>query len=291
MESSIAQEIEQDVFQRFGIGADTYARHVERSSHFRLEGFLCLVHDAFAKGADVHVLHFVTFFTAAFQFHIGLDMLHQVFQGLYVLLYIATFDGIERWSNLLADVVDELALLLVVVIGDAEALLQLLDLTDVLQHDADKEQQSSRQGSCQDAEEGYNALLCADFAFLFSQSVLRCGVFILQRLQFLSGSYGLDGVLPIGVEAFEGAGERCVLAALGLCQHVLIALVHSLFVLAGRALLNQSLVALQALVVHAELLIIACLGHQEVFVYFCRLGLLGIVFQLFQLLLALFRLI
>ena len=208
-----------------------------------------------------------------------------------MLLDVSGFDGIERWGNLQADVVDELALQLVVVVGNVEALLELLDLTDVLHHDADKEQQTAGQCSCQDAEEGYNSLLCADFAFLFSQSVLRCGVFILQRLQFLCGFHGLDGVLPIGVEAFEGAGERCVLAALGLCQHVLIALVHSLFVLAGRALLNQSLVALQALVVHAELLIIACLGHQEVFVYFCRLGLLGIVFQLFQLLLALFRLI
>ena len=179
MESSIAQEIEQDVFQRFGIGADTYARHVERSSHFRLEGFLSLVHDAFAKVADVHILHFVTFFASLFQLHIALDVSHQVFQGLYMLLDVSGFDGIERWGNLQADVVDELALQLVVVVGNVEALLELLDLTDVLHHDADKEQQTAGQCSCQDAKEDDDAFLCADFAFLFGQGVLRCGEFIL----------------------------------------------------------------------------------------------------------------
>ena len=85
---------------------------------------------------------------------------------------MSAFDGIERWRNLFADVVDELALQFVVVVGDGKALLLLLDLTDVLEHDADEEQQTSGQGSYEDAKEGDDALLGTDLAFLFGQRVL-----------------------------------------------------------------------------------------------------------------------
>ena len=172
MDSRIAKQIKQYVFQCFGIGADIHARYVQCGNDIRAETFLRLVHDAFAQSLNVHVLHFVTFFTGTFKFHVCLDMLHQIFQGLYMLLYITTFYGIERRSNLFADVVDKFALLFVVVVGNAEALLQFFDLADILQHDTDEEQQSTCQGCCQDAEEDDAPLLCADCVFLFSQEIL-----------------------------------------------------------------------------------------------------------------------
>ena len=70
------------------------------------------------------------------------------------------------------DVVDELALELVVFVGYTEAFLELLDLAHVLDHDGNEEEQGTGQYGSDDAPEDDGAFLAADFAVLFTQEIL-----------------------------------------------------------------------------------------------------------------------
>ena len=89
-----------------------------------------------------------------------------------MLLGIARFYCIERWSNLFTYIVDESAFLFVVVIGDGQAVFQLLDLKLTLEHDADEEQQTSSQCSCKNTQKDNGALLGVYLAFLLAKDVL-----------------------------------------------------------------------------------------------------------------------
>ena len=72
-------------------------------------------------------------------------MSHKLFQTFDVRLHLTGFDCIERGGHLLTYLVDETTLRFIVFVGDAETLFQCLDLADILQHNADEEQQSACQ--------------------------------------------------------------------------------------------------------------------------------------------------